>query len=174
MTQNRKLTISIGNSRKDTFWKRQELTFSDLCNRLEVLTRSTETLAEYMRMSKPQVYKYLSVLFLSRVTFPPCWPFARPAGQLWLVKFPHCFPACPLHAVGIPRSVKPSAGHSEHVIPAALGQLLALRCAFFPTQHPAMLPLKRYRFFPCGEALKIRHAIPFLPGISRPGTAYFS
>lgn len=54
MTQNRKLTISIGNSRKDTFWKRQELTFSDLCYRLEVLTRSTETLAEYMRMSKPQ------------------------------------------------------------------------------------------------------------------------
>lgn len=48
----RQVTISIGNSRRDLNWKRQALTVSDLYERLHVLTRGTETLDEYMRMSK--------------------------------------------------------------------------------------------------------------------------
>lgn len=52
MKYDRKVTISVGNSRRDLNWKRQELTVSELYNRLGFLTRGTETLAEYMRMSK--------------------------------------------------------------------------------------------------------------------------
>ena len=52
MKYDRKVTIWVGNSRRDLNWKRQELTVSELYNRLGFLTRGTETLAEYMRMSK--------------------------------------------------------------------------------------------------------------------------
>ena len=52
LKHDRKITISVGNSRKDKTWKRQELTVSQLYQRLSFLTRGTETLSEYVRMSK--------------------------------------------------------------------------------------------------------------------------
>ena len=54
MKYDRKITISVGNSRKSLNWIRTETTVSALYERLKTATRSTETLAEYMRMPKPQ------------------------------------------------------------------------------------------------------------------------
>lgn len=52
MKYDRQIFISIGNSRRDTAWKRQTLKVSELYERLSFVTRGTETLDEYMRMSK--------------------------------------------------------------------------------------------------------------------------
>lgn len=54
LTNDKQLTISVGNSRKATNWQPLTLTVSELYSRLEVPVRSTETLAEYMSMSKTE------------------------------------------------------------------------------------------------------------------------
>lgn len=52
MKYDRKIIISTGNSRRETCWKRQTLTVSELYERLRVPNRGVETLDEYMRMPK--------------------------------------------------------------------------------------------------------------------------
>ena len=48
----RKITITIGASRKATVWKPETLLWSELCSRLGNFHRSTETLAQYKEMPK--------------------------------------------------------------------------------------------------------------------------
>lgn len=50
----RQITISVGASRKATRWQPQILLISELYERLRAPSRSTETLAAYLQMSKPQ------------------------------------------------------------------------------------------------------------------------
>lgn len=52
MKNDRQITISTGNSRKDLNWKRQTLKVSELYEKLRIPNRGVETLDEYMRMSK--------------------------------------------------------------------------------------------------------------------------
>lgn len=52
MTYDRQIIITTGNSRKDLNWKRQTMNVSELYERLRIPNKSTETLDEYMRMSK--------------------------------------------------------------------------------------------------------------------------
>ncbi|MBR6705302.1 MAG: hypothetical protein IKI84_01300, partial [Clostridia bacterium] len=54
MNYDRKIIISTGNSRRETSWKRQTLTVSELYERLRVPNRGVETLDQYMRMPKAQ------------------------------------------------------------------------------------------------------------------------
>lgn len=54
MINDRKITITAGASRRSTAWNPQTLLLSELYDRLRVPTRSTETLAEYLAMTKPQ------------------------------------------------------------------------------------------------------------------------
>ena len=50
----RQLTISIGNSRKDTNWKSLTLSVGDLWEKLKTPARGTETLAQYFSLKKAQ------------------------------------------------------------------------------------------------------------------------
>ena len=50
----RQLTISIGNSRKDTNWKPQTLSIGDLWEKLKTPVRGTETLSQYFALKKAQ------------------------------------------------------------------------------------------------------------------------
>ena len=54
MQYDRPIKISTGNSRKATFWPTQALLWSEFVERLRVPARGTESLAEYMRLPKPQ------------------------------------------------------------------------------------------------------------------------
>ncbi|UQT47304.1 hypothetical protein M5E87_20000 [Flavonifractor plautii] len=53
MIYDRQITISVGASRA-TNWQAQTLTISELYDRLRLLTKSTETMAEYLALSKGQ------------------------------------------------------------------------------------------------------------------------
>lgn len=52
MTNDRKITISVGASRKSTQWQRQTLLVSELYDRLSLPVRSQETMATYLSLSK--------------------------------------------------------------------------------------------------------------------------
>ena len=52
LQNDRLLNLSVGNSRKATVWNPQKLTVSELYTRLETPMRGTESLAEYLAMSK--------------------------------------------------------------------------------------------------------------------------
>lgn len=54
MINDRKIMISVGASRKATHWQPQTLLISELYERLRVPVRSTETMAEYLALSKGQ------------------------------------------------------------------------------------------------------------------------
>lgn len=54
MTNDRKITITVGASRNSTDWRPQVLLISELWERLRVPQRSTETVAEYLAMTKGQ------------------------------------------------------------------------------------------------------------------------
>lgn len=54
MKHDRQITISVGNSRRDTSWKQTVLTVSELYTRLSAPVRGTETQAAYMAMKKAQ------------------------------------------------------------------------------------------------------------------------
>ena len=54
MQNDKKLIISMGQSRKAINWKAVELYWSEFVQRLSVPQRSTETLAEYKRLTKSQ------------------------------------------------------------------------------------------------------------------------
>lgn len=48
----RKISITVGSSRKAVSWQRQELLWSELCERLKMPQRTSESFDEYMRLSK--------------------------------------------------------------------------------------------------------------------------
>ena len=52
MTNDRKITISVGSSRKAVDWQPQTLLLSEFWERLRIPARSTETISEYMSFSK--------------------------------------------------------------------------------------------------------------------------
>lgn len=52
LTYDRQIYISTAGSRKAKYWPAQKLLYSDLVQKLEVPTRSTETLAQYLAMPK--------------------------------------------------------------------------------------------------------------------------
>lgn len=52
MLYDRKITITVGASRKATVWKPETLIWSELCGRLGNFHRSTETLAQYLALPK--------------------------------------------------------------------------------------------------------------------------
>ena len=54
MQHNRKITLSVGASRKATVWTPQTMMISELYERLRIPARGTETLAAYLSMSKGQ------------------------------------------------------------------------------------------------------------------------
>ena len=54
MHYDRKVTISIGTNRRAAAWQAQDLLVSELWNRLKTPIRSSETLAEYMRLKKSE------------------------------------------------------------------------------------------------------------------------
>ncbi len=54
MTNDRKITISVGNNRRDLNWKQTTLTVSELYGRLAKPIRSTELYADYMKLKKAQ------------------------------------------------------------------------------------------------------------------------
>ena len=54
MKYDRQIIISTGNSRRDLTWKQTTLTVSELYSRLSTPIRGTETLQEYLHMSKKQ------------------------------------------------------------------------------------------------------------------------
>lgn len=54
MQYNRKITLSVGASRKATVWTPQTMMISELYERLRIPARGTETLAAYLSMSKGQ------------------------------------------------------------------------------------------------------------------------
>lgn len=54
MQHNRKITLSVGASRKATVWTPQTMMLSELYERLRIPARGTETLAAYLSMSKGQ------------------------------------------------------------------------------------------------------------------------
>lgn len=54
MTNDRQITITVGASRNSIDWRPQSLLISELWERLRVPQRSTETMAEYLSMTKGQ------------------------------------------------------------------------------------------------------------------------
>lgn len=54
MLCDRQITISVGASRRATNWQAQTLTLSELYDRLRLPAKSTETMAEYLALSKGQ------------------------------------------------------------------------------------------------------------------------
>lgn len=54
LSYDRQLAISVGNSRKSTSWNPLILTVSELYTRLETPMRGTETIAEYLALSKAE------------------------------------------------------------------------------------------------------------------------
>lgn len=54
MINDRKLVISVGNSRKSTNWIRNEIMWSEFIERLRTPQRTSETIEEYLRMTKAQ------------------------------------------------------------------------------------------------------------------------
>jgi predicted P-loop ATPase len=54
LSYNRQLTISTAGNRHSTSWQNQTIWWSELIERLRVTIRGTETLAEYLRLSKKQ------------------------------------------------------------------------------------------------------------------------
>lgn len=54
MTNDRQITITVGASRNSTDWRPQSLLISELWERLRMPQRSTETMAEYLAMTKGQ------------------------------------------------------------------------------------------------------------------------
>ncbi len=54
MIYDRKIIISVGNNRRAVNWTPQAMLLSELWARFAVPARGTETLAEYLRMKKPQ------------------------------------------------------------------------------------------------------------------------
>ena len=54
LTYDRQIKISVGGSRKATHWEQKQLSIADLYQMLATPQRSSETLAEYMAMSKAQ------------------------------------------------------------------------------------------------------------------------
>lgn len=54
LINDRQILLSIGRSRKETAWQQQTLYWSELAQRLSNFARGTETLAQYMALSKPQ------------------------------------------------------------------------------------------------------------------------
>ncbi len=54
MLYDRQITISVGASRRATNWQVQTLTISELYDRLRLPAKSTETMAEYLALSKGQ------------------------------------------------------------------------------------------------------------------------
>ena len=54
LNYDRKLSISVGGSRKDTNWKPLTITVSELWERLKIPARGTETIANYLALKKAQ------------------------------------------------------------------------------------------------------------------------
>lgn len=54
MRYDRKITISVGSSRKSTSWQRQEMNYSDFIEKFRTPTRSLETLDAYMKLPKAE------------------------------------------------------------------------------------------------------------------------
>lgn len=52
MLNDRKITISVGASRKSVNWQGQDLNYSDFVKKLETPVRSQETLEDYLKLSK--------------------------------------------------------------------------------------------------------------------------
>jgi putative DNA primase/helicase len=50
----RKITISVGESRRSTNWTPREVTWEQLCRKLQTPVRTSETMADYAAMSKDQ------------------------------------------------------------------------------------------------------------------------
>ncbi|WP_304472326.1 hypothetical protein, partial [uncultured Parasutterella sp.] len=48
------ITIATGSSRKSVSWKNEEVMWSTFAQRLQAVTRTQETLAEYKALSKPR------------------------------------------------------------------------------------------------------------------------
>jgi len=51
------MKIAYGNSRLSKKWINKKTTFEDFCSRLETTIRTTETVAEYRKMSKSKRMK---------------------------------------------------------------------------------------------------------------------
>lgn len=54
MRYDRKITISVGSSRKSTSWQRQEMNYSDFIEKFRTPTRSLETLDAYLKLPKAE------------------------------------------------------------------------------------------------------------------------
>ncbi len=54
MIHDRQIAITVGRNRKDTAWRRQTLTVSELYERLKTPARGTETLEQYFKLPKGQ------------------------------------------------------------------------------------------------------------------------
>jgi predicted P-loop ATPase len=54
LQNNRKITITIGNSRKETNWRREVLWLAEFCDKLRTPVRHSVTLAEYLKLPKAQ------------------------------------------------------------------------------------------------------------------------
>ena len=54
VTQDRKLLIAIGRSRKATVWQNKEILWSELLDKLSSTTRTRESAEEYARLSKTE------------------------------------------------------------------------------------------------------------------------
>lgn len=54
MRYDRKITISVGSSRKSTSWQRQEMNYSDFIKKFRIPTRSLETLDAYLKLPKAE------------------------------------------------------------------------------------------------------------------------
>ena len=52
MKYDRPIKIAVGNSRKSTNWQQQSLLLSEFYARLQTPARSTETMAEYLKLTK--------------------------------------------------------------------------------------------------------------------------
>ena len=50
----RELKIALGNSRQSKIWSNKTMTFEDICDRLNVPIRTSETAEEYSKLPKPQ------------------------------------------------------------------------------------------------------------------------
>ena len=50
----RELKISLGNSRQSKFWSNKGMTYEDICERLKVPIRTSETVEEYIKLPKSQ------------------------------------------------------------------------------------------------------------------------
>lgn len=61
MVYDYKITLSVGRSRWDMDWRQQEMSLSELWTRLSTPVRSTETMAEYLSLSKSKQDKLKDV-----------------------------------------------------------------------------------------------------------------